>query len=135
MISLGNQYGGPELKGSAIRLLLQKIMQLVSDLRDENYDDGTSPWVNIIFIVPGSLIKPDFSGMKTGFFSKKRKGLVIQIAVPQSVLDCGTEEPFAIESLMNAMDLADEYFRKKGLDFDLGGAKNLILEVRNLISN
>jgi len=69
MIAMGNQFGGPEQRGSLVHLMLNKAMNVAADVRDANYNDGIKAWVNPIFILPGSVSKPEFEGYKLGHFS------------------------------------------------------------------
>src|SRR5713226_9593971 len=57
-------------------------------------EDGT---INIVFQYPGSLLQPEFSGVRTGSFSKKRKTLVVQVAVPADA--------------MSSKDFVEQYLR------------------------
>jgi len=91
MIGIGVQMGGPEQEDALIRKMLVKAMNTASKSREPNYNVGTEAWINPIFIVPGSILKPVFEGYELGHFSKKEKGLVVQIAVPQLVGRIGAE--------------------------------------------
>ena len=73
MIAIGNQFGDPEQRGSFIHSMLNKAMNTAVDIRDANYNDGTEAWINPIFILPGSVSKPDFEGYKLGRFSRSRR--------------------------------------------------------------
>lgn len=43
----------------------------------------TSPLnVNVIFQIPGDVLSPDFSGVRTGYFSKKSCTLIVQVGLP-----------------------------------------------------
>jgi hypothetical protein len=44
------------------------------------YDSPLS--LQIVFQIPGELIQPDFTGVRTGRFSRRERRLVIQVAVP-----------------------------------------------------
>jgi hypothetical protein len=39
--------------------------------------------VNVIFQVPGHILKPDFEGVRTGYSSKKHRALIVQVALPE----------------------------------------------------
>jgi hypothetical protein len=104
MIAIGNDFGGPELRGSPIHLALNKAMNVAANTRAPTYNDGTESWVNAIYLVPGSVSKPEFSGFELGHFSKKEKGLIVQIAVPQSVADGEGIAEFIGTSLREAVN-------------------------------
>jgi hypothetical protein len=128
VITIGADFGGPEYlnENLAIRRTLNKVQNIAADLRASDYDDGTKAWINPIFIVPGSLSKLDFEGLKLGYFSRKQKGLVVMIAVPEPVaLGNGVPE-FVVASLKDAARLAAAKFKSKGIDFSLDEAEQLI---------
>jgi len=129
MITTGGDYGGPELQGSPIQSALSISMRALRDLRDPNYQNGERPWVNPVYIVPGSISKPDFEGMQLGHYSKKQKGLVVMIAVPQAVADGVGMHEFIVQSLRDACEMAANFFAGKGEIFHLLGAQSLINKV------
>lgn len=129
MIGIGVDVGGPELKESAIRRALVGAMSLAAKVREPNYNDGTEAWVNPIFIVPGSVWKPEFDDYRLGHFSKKEKGLVVQIAVPQSVADGEGIAEFIGASLRESVRLAAAHFASKGISFSTLKAEKIILAI------
>jgi len=114
MIAIGNHFGGPEQRGAPIHITLNTAMKIAAAKRGEHYNDGSEAWINPIFLVPGSILKPDFEGFKIGHFSKKEKGLVVQIVVPQSVADGEGIVEFVGQSLRHAVRLAADFFCSEG---------------------
>ena len=129
MIAIGNDFGGQELKGSPIQLALSGAAGVAMRARDPNYNDGTEAWINPIFIVPGSMSQPEFEGYELGHFSKKEKGLVVQIAVPQSVARGKDIVEFIGEALREAVRLAAVHFSSKGISFSTLKAEKIILAI------
>ncbi len=129
MIGIGNQFGGPEQKGAPIQLALSGASQIAAKVRAPNYDDGTEAWINPIFIVPGSIWQPEFEGYEYGHFSKKQKGLVIKIAVPQAVARGKGIPEFIGGSLRDAVHMASEFFSAKGISFSTLKAEKIILAI------
>jgi len=111
--------------------MLNKAMNVAADTRDANYNDGAEAWINPIFILPGTVSKPDFEGYKLGHFSKKQKGLVVMIAVPQAVADGENLPEFVSISLREAVRLAAAYFAEKGINFSTLKAEKLILAIES----
>lgn len=104
-------------------------MNIAADKQDPHYNDGTESWINPIYLVPGSVSQPDFEGYKLGHFSKKQKGLVVMIAVPQSVAD-GTEiAEFIGASLRESVRLAAAHFVLKGISFSVLKAEKIIVAI------
>jgi hypothetical protein len=131
MIAIGNHFGGPEQRGALIHKMLNKAMNIAADVSEPNYDDGTEAWVNPIFLVHGSMIRPDFEGYELGHFSKKEKGLVVKIAVPQSVADGEGIPEFIGISLREAVRLAAAHFASKGISFSTLKAEKIILAIES----
>ena len=129
MISIGIHGGGPELENSKIETQLALSMGVAIRGRATDYKSGQDGWINPIFIVPGSVSKPDFEGYKLGHFSKKEKGLVVQIEVPQSVADGEGIPEFIGTSLREAVRLAAAYFASKGVSFSTLKAEKIILAI------
>jgi len=114
MIGIGNHFGGPEQRGAPIHTALNTAMKVAAAKRGDHYKDGSEAWINPIFLVPGSILKPDFEGFKIGHFSKKEKGLVVQIVVPQSVANGEGIPEFISQSLRQAVRLAADFFCAEG---------------------
>lgn len=126
MIAIGNQFGGPEQRGTLIDNMLNVAMNVAAENRDSDYDSGKDAWINPIYMVPGSIYQPEFEGYKVGHFSAKKKGLVVMIAVPQSVANGKNIPNFIIQSLLEAIPLAANHFEKKGINFDIKKAGNIV---------
>ena len=133
MIAIGVQMGGPEQKETPLRVALSKAMSTATVSRDPNYNNGMEAWINPIFIVPGSILKPEFDGYKLGHFSKKEKGLVIQIAVPQSVANGEDIQQFIVGSLREVVRLGSTHFASKGISFSTLKAERIILAIKSML--
>ena len=133
MIGIGVQMGGPEQRDSVVEAALLKAMQTASGVRDRSYNDGTQAWINPIFIVPGSLLGPDFDGLKTGHFSRREKGLVIQVAVPKAVAEGVEVERFIVASLRDCVRLAAAVFTSKGISFPALKAEKVIRSIERAL--
>lgn len=129
MIAIGNDFGGPELKGAPVQLALSGASQIAARVREPNYDDGTEAWINPIFIVPGSVSQPEFDGYEYGHFSRKQKGLVIKIAVPGTVARGKGIPEFISGSLRDTIHMASEFFSAKGISFSTLKAEKIVLAV------
>jgi hypothetical protein len=134
MIGIGVQMGGPEQRDSVVKAVLLKAMQTAERVRDPSYKDGTEAWINPIFIVPGSLLQPDFDGMKTGHFSRREKGLVIQVAVPNAVAEGADVERFVVASLRDCVRLAAATFSSKGISFPALKAEKVIRSIERALA-
>ncbi|WP_147414316.1 hypothetical protein [Sphingomonas gilva] len=135
MITIGIDFGGPEHRESDVSKILIKASQVAARVRDPGYDDGQEAWINPIFVVPGTINEPDFTGHKLGHFSKKEKGLSVAIAVPQSVADGKGIQEFIGQSLREAVRLAAAYFASKGISFSTLKAEKIILAIEANLAN
>lgn len=135
MIAIGVHGGGPELKDSLIDRMLTRSMSAAMRKRDTDYKSSGDGWINPIFIVPGSVSKPDFEGYKLGHFSKKEKGLVVQIEVPQPVADGNDVKEFVGQALREAVRLAAAHFSSKGISFSTLKAEKIILGIESALED
>jgi hypothetical protein len=131
MIAIGIQMGGPEQKSLAIRNALLMAARIAIRERDPDYDSNREGWINPIFVVPGSVSKPDFTGVEIGKFSASRNGLVIKISVPDSVVAGENVTQFLISALRSAVELASEYFQKHGIVFSVMKSERLIRSIKS----
>jgi hypothetical protein len=87
--------------------------------------------VNVIFYVPGRMLDLDFTGSRTARISRGRRLLMIQVAFPTDLLvlpvDAEAIDTFMLASVVDGVAMAEEYFRRKGLDWSTGGL-SLIIE-------
>jgi len=82
MIYIGAIFGGPGGMSSKIGSAISKIKHLAGEREMD-----ASGSLDIVFHVPGSLLSPDYDGVRTGTFSRKKRLLQVQIAVPQDLTD------------------------------------------------
>ena len=126
MISIGSIFRGPELKGSEINRAIMAVSKALTELRPPL---ETTPWVNAVFIVPGSFGDVEFTEMEYGKFSKKNRAVVVQIPVPKAIVEQGDRYRFLIDCLHKANAMACTYLGKKGVVFPLAEADILVGKV------
>ncbi len=103
--------------GSAARVEAG-IRQLAKDVRvaDEtraSLDRSNEVAVDVTFHVPGTLLRPEFDGVRTGRWDGVKRMLVVQVATPEAV--CSDPESvveFLNESLRAAVQLAADHVRR-----------------------
>ncbi len=130
MIALGGVFQGPELEGSLIDRTIKEAGKAAAELRGD-FEFGSSPAVNVIFYVPGSLGSPDWDGLRDAKFSRRQQLLMVQVAVPENVVDSSDPKDFVIESLYGANAVAFEFFRQKNMDFPLAEAEQLVAKIES----
>jgi hypothetical protein len=89
MIRIGQVNGGPELRDGPIDRAIAKIYRLRGSA-----GEGDHGFLDVVFHVAGSLLEPEFDGVRTGRFSRRRRMLQVQIAVPKEVV--AAEDPYPI---------------------------------------
>ena len=81
-LSLGVVVGGTT---SANKPWGNSIRDLSIRIDDARKGVDASLNLNVVFHVPGNMLKPEFVGVRTGRFSKSRALLMVQVAVPEEV--------------------------------------------------
>lgn len=134
MISIGAVFKGPELQGSEIDQLIMATSKAVKEFRGTL---GQTPWVNAVFVVPGSLGKPDLDYITYGDYSKKDNAVVVQIPMPEKVAKGMADQvTFIIDSLRGANAMAFEFFRQRGgTEYPLRDAEALVSKVAERIAS
>lgn len=80
--------------------------------------------VDVVFHVPGEVVAPNFTGTRTGRYSKKERLLSVQVAVPDRASDDPEAEVRAM--LMQAIVTAEEYARKKRISDELYELRRIV---------
>ena len=124
-ISLGAIFGGAESTEG------QKVFREMSSafvaLRT-----AERPFLNVVFHFPGSLLKPEHEGLRTGRFSKNDQGLLIQVAVPSSIAQCKNRSQvaqFMLQSIREAVDISMPRWKKHNIQFNFENAYSSIQAV------
>lgn len=134
MISIGAVFRGPELRESRIDRAIKSAGKAAERLRGA-FEFGSSPAINVVFYVPGSIGRLDWEGMRDAKFSRQQQLLMIQVAVPEQIVQPTTPIMFVIESLHGANAVAFEFFRRKGMQFPLADAEKMVAEIEASIWN
>lgn len=93
------------------------ITKLTLDVATVTRDVDSPLKVNVIFQVPGNILKPDFEGVRTGHYSKKEASLIVQAALPEDAPD--DIEGHLKRLLVAAVDEAERWARRRGVASDL----------------
>jgi hypothetical protein len=109
---------------------LQQIKQQVIVAREvsETSDTGS---IDLVFDIPGDVWRPDYTGLRTGRFSRKQKILQIQVAVPREDLAADEAEEFIFDSMTAAIEMAAAVFEKAKIAFD----KASLVAITDSVSN
>lgn len=123
-LSLGAVAGGTTANRAwetAIKKLAKRVVELGEGV--------SSPLaVNVVYQIPGELVRPDFTGVRSGRFSRKDRRLLVQAALPADPAADADAEVRAL--LREAVTLAEDYARKEGLiDRELAELQELVNRV------
>jgi len=133
MIATGGYYRGPEIKDSRIDKMLRATGKALDAICGD-WKEGDAPGLVVLFVVPGSLGDVNFVGQRVTLFSRKKKLVQIEAAVPREVVDAGGSMNFVIDALRQASRTAAEHFeRKKAGVFDLAKADAIVEKVKDAL--
>ncbi|MEV6598724.1 hypothetical protein AB0M36_17965 [Actinoplanes sp. NPDC051346] len=99
--------GGGTPGNRSIRDALQRLARAADSVEWSGGEDETG--VDVVFHVTGPLIAPpDYSGMRTGTLSRKRRLITVQVAVPVELEAVPEEEALRVfaRDLVDATELA-----------------------------
>ena len=112
VLSVGAIFGGPEKTPWR-----EPVLALQPHVSSARGGIESSLNVNVVFQVPGSILAPDFEGVRTGSFSKKKALLMVQVALPREMPD---DAPAYLRAAMvNAVDAAENWAARRHKDMDL----------------
>ncbi|MFV2059536.1 MAG: hypothetical protein ACC653_02565 [Gammaproteobacteria bacterium] len=118
MISVGADVGGPECD-----FMLSHIRFFMKFCKSKRLDDASgNAKVNVVYILPGSIHKPDFVGLRTDKFSLSEKTLMVQASVEDELVksvDDNVVLKYIFDVADEAIGIAKSYFDKKGVEYDL----------------
>jgi hypothetical protein len=131
VLYVGGVYGGPEVTGSKIDLAIRRITALLGDAHVE--DSGS---LDIVFHVPGSVIGPDYQGVRTGRLSRRERLLQVQIAVPREIQNKEQSEieDFVLDALRDAIRIAGPRFEKAKIPYPLEEYERSLARVQKVFS-
>lgn len=129
MLYIGGIYGGPE--GTRVGSAISKLKRLRGDEQIKN-----SGSLDVVFHVPGSIVSPDYEGVRTAIFSKKRRLLQVQVGVPPDLdrLDQCEIEQFLLSSLREAVQIAQPVFDKAKIPYQRDEYERLLDRIARALS-
>lgn len=83
----------------------------------ERHDPRAVGSLDLVFHVPGSITKPEHTGLRTGRFSKTERLLQIQIAVPEELMEAAGLRRVLVTAIRDAISLAESRFRRAGIAY------------------
>ncbi|MGV8857604.1 hypothetical protein [Rhodoglobus sp.] len=90
------------------------VMELARTVIEERAQVESALRVNLVFQVPGEVLPVDFSGVRTGRYSRNERLLLIQAAVPQSPVPLDPKEVL-LPLIADSIELAEKFAQRKGI--------------------
>ena len=131
MISIGAIIGGPE--SSFFDGILCEFMR---HCESEGHLSGEPVKVNIVYHLPGSMMPPDFVGVRPAKFSRKDKKLMVQAAVESemsTVRDRDEILDYIIDVADEAIGVAKTKFDSAKIEYDIKKDRAFLNEFRDLV--
>jgi hypothetical protein len=120
VLSIGSVLGG----GIANRPWRDAIAALTHRVITARQDAESPLNVNVVFHVPGSMLKPEFEGVRTGRFSQPLRLLMVQVALPETVPP--DPEGYLLDAIGAAIDMAERWAKRRGLASDLDALRRIV---------
>ncbi len=124
-LSIGSVVGGATTQNAAWR---EAIKHLRSRVTHERLGVVAPLNVNVVFHVPGNLISPDYEGVRTGSWSRKRALIMVQAAVPAEAPD----DPSAklLDLMDAALDDVDRWAARRRVPADIDALRAIVERIR-----
>lgn len=131
MISIGTIIGGPE------SAFFDRILcEFMRHCESEGHLSGEPVKVNIVYHLPGSIMPPDFIGVRPAKFSRKDKKLMVQAAVENemaSVKDRAEILDYIIDVADEAIGVAKAKFDSAKIEYDIKKDRAFLGAFRDLV--
>lgn len=128
ILSIGVVAGGSradtERLAKAATRLHKEIQRILPPLTP---DDAR---LNVVFHVPGEILRPDYEGARSGRFERATNSLMVQVAVPESSLGEVDERSTLLSLLSLAVECASEFFATRGIAANLARHDQVIAQLQ-----
>jgi len=95
----------------------------------------SGPSLDITFLLPGELDKPDFIGMQMGGYSEKGNTLFFEISVPEHITYSNKVKQYMAAVMQDVIINANEYFTENNVSFDLERWKLLVIKLTSNVDD
>lgn len=131
MISIGAIIGGTE---SAF--FDRVLCEFMRHCESEGHLSGEKVKVNIVYHLPGSIMPPDFIGVRSAKFSRKDKKLMVQVAVENEMADVRDRNEildYIIDVADEAIGVAKVKFDNAKIEYAINKDREFLNEFRDLV--
>jgi len=131
MITIGAIIGGPE---SAF--FDRVLCEFMRHCESEGHLSGEPVRVNIVYHLPGSIMPPDFVGVRPAKFSRKDKKLMVQAAVESQMASVRNRDEvldYIVDVADEAISVAKSKFDGAKIEYDVKKDRAFLNEFRDLV--
>lgn len=107
-----------ELADSHINQAIISLASLVAKKNRAGLVPVDSPFLEITFMLPGKLDKPDFSGMRMGGYTSQSNTLFFEKAVPEHILHSPQSTEYVVAVVQDVVNNACEFFKNTNAEFN-----------------
>ena len=115
-LGVGVRTGGDSKTNAALVERLKRMANIAGRVSAEHPSDVG---LELVFDVPGPLVSPPYSGVRTGTFWPDKRKLQVQIATPEGFASQAAQEEFLEKSVDEAVKAAARFLKRKNLTFNL----------------
>jgi len=122
--------GSSDLANSPIAKAITQLAATVAMKKREGLvPEGAA--LDVTFMLPGKLAKPDFTGMRMGGFEAASKTLYFEKAVPEHILHSSQSNEFVVQVIQDVVSNASDYFQESQNDFEVLRWQNLVNQLNS----
>jgi hypothetical protein len=121
VLSLGSIVGGSTL---ANKPWDNAIRDLTIRIREARRGIEAPLNLNVVFHIPGNMLKPEFKGVRTGSFSKSMALLMVQVALPEA--PPSNPKGYLKDVIHEAIDEAERWAVKRRVVADLSKQRDIL---------
>ncbi|SMF28416.1 hypothetical protein SAMN02745866_01825 [Alteromonadaceae bacterium Bs31] len=133
-ISVGAFFPDSALRESEFANALTQVAMALARKNDHPVQSAT-PEVEILFMLSGKYDYPGFSGMRIRRFDTKLASLVVEVAVPVTMVDSGKAGEYVVAAMLDATENAAEFLKELDLAFDAGAHMTLVQSLSKCIAS
>jgi len=116
-IYIGVTTAATELTDSPINAAITRLAAAAART-NRQHPMPAGPSLDVTFMLPGKLEKPDFSGMRMGGYSPEGNTLFFETAVPEHILKSSHAGRYVATVMEDVLSHAGAFFEDHAMDFD-----------------
>ncbi|RLT96897.1 hypothetical protein [Ketobacter sp.] len=114
-----------ELGDTPINLAITKLAADLARARSQQRLPA-GPTLDLSFLLPGKLDKPEFTGMRMGGYTHDNNILFFEKAVPEGMIYSERADDYVAMVLQDVIDNADNFFSENHISFDVKAWHHLV---------